>query len=199
MVPVLLPMPQYKAGSGLFKSPLMRRRILVLGFFLVIFSALLGTTGYVRAQSVDYSIHSNIIYRFTKYMNWPDSKEEGDFVIGVVGRTPVYNELKMTTAGKKAGTKKIVVKRMDCGQATYDCHILFIDDDESGCLKQIKTSTQNQPILLVTEREGLALRGAGINFVIIGGRITLEINKKEIENRDIKIASELLGLGKIIN
>ena len=42
------------------------------------------------AQNV-YAVHANIIYRFTKYINWPDDRKTGDFVIGVVGDTPLYD------------------------------------------------------------------------------------------------------------
>ena len=34
------------------------------------------------AQSaIDYKVHANVIYRFTKYIEWPEDKQEGDFII----------------------------------------------------------------------------------------------------------------------
>ena len=53
-------------------------------------------------------------------------------------------------------------------------------------------------MLLVTESEGLARKGACINFVIADDRLKLEINKKNIEQRDLGIATELLNLGTVI-
>ena len=42
-------------------------------------------------QATDYAIHANIIYRFTKYIDWPDSKKSGDFIIGIIGESPLYD------------------------------------------------------------------------------------------------------------
>src|SRR4051812_29283167 len=58
-----------------------------------------------------YAIHANIIYRFTKYINWPDDKKSGDFIIGVVGETPLYEELKNFTSNKSVAGQPIVVKK----------------------------------------------------------------------------------------
>src|SRR5687768_9221554 len=49
-----------------------------------------------------YAVHANIIYHFTKYINWPDDKKTGEFVIGVVGDTPLYDELKNFTFNRSA-------------------------------------------------------------------------------------------------
>ena len=58
--------------------------------------------------------------------------------------------------------------------------------------------TQNAPLLIVTEEEGLAKKGSCINIVIDDERLKLEINKDNIEKRNLKVASEFLGLGTIV-
>src|SRR5436305_1196416 len=66
-----------------------------------------------KAQDeINYAVYANIIYRFTKYIDWPDDKKSGDFVIGIVGKSPVYNELISFTANKMVGNQKIVIKKM---------------------------------------------------------------------------------------
>jgi hypothetical protein len=52
--------------------------------------------------------------------------------------------------------------------------------------------------LLVTESEGLARKGSCINFVIVDDRLKLEINKKNIEHRELGVATELLNLGTVV-
>ncbi len=52
-----------------------------------------------RAQNA-YAVHANIIYRFTNYINWPDDKKTGEFIIGVVGETPLFDELQNFTSKK---------------------------------------------------------------------------------------------------
>ena len=150
-------------------------------------------------QEIDYAVHANIVYHFTKYINWPEHRKYGDFVIGVVGESPLYDELKELVVGKTVGKQKIIVTRFSAFQKTYDAHILFIPEDETNNLKKIVNKTLTLPVLIVSEKEGSPVRGTCINFVIVNSRLSLEISKKNIQARNLNIASELLALGKIVN
>jgi hypothetical protein len=165
---------------------------------IIIFPILLFSLFEAWAQNV-YAVHANIIYRFTKYINWPDDKKSGEFVIGVVGDTPMFDELKNFTSKRSPAGQPIVVKRFPTSASTYNCHILFVGDDESGSVKHIAATTAGTPTLLVTESEGLSRKGACINFVLVDDHLKLEINKNNIERRSLDIASELLNLGIIVN
>jgi hypothetical protein len=149
-------------------------------------------------HSMSYAIHANIIYHFTKYVDWPEERKSGDFIIGVVGDTPLFDELKKIIAGKTVGNQKIVIRKFSMSQTAFDSHILFIPEDESSNLKKILAKTTERPVLLVGEEEGMSTRGTCINFVIASDKLKLEINKKNIESRNLSIASELLSLGKIV-
>ena len=167
-------------------------------FCLVIFFILTGLSEIHAQQATDYSVQANIIYRFTKYIDWPVSKKSGDFVIGIIGETPLADELKGFIANKMAGSQKIVIKKFSASTESYNCHILFISEDESSSLKKIAARTAGNAILIVSESEGLALQGACINFIIVSDHLKLEINKTNIEQRNLSIASELLQLGKVV-
>ena len=152
----------------------------------------------LQAQDIDYSVHANIIYRFTKYIDWPEYKKTGDFVIGIVGETPLNEYLKTFVVNKMAGSQKIIVKTWSSSSSVFDCHILFISENESSSLKKIAARTAGTPTLIVSEEEGLAQKGSCINFIIVDDRLKLEFNKTNIEQRHLNIATELLGLGTII-
>lgn len=145
-----------------------------------------------------YAVHANIIYRFTKYINWPDEKKNGDFVIGVLGDTPLYEELKEFTANKTAAGQHIVVKKFAATATAFNCHILFITDEESDHIKRVASYTAGTPTLLVTETEGVTRKGSCINFVVVDEHLKLEINKTNIEKRNLDVATELLNLAIIV-
>jgi hypothetical protein len=63
-------------------------------------------------HEADYRIQANIIYRFTKYIDWPINKKAGDFIIGVNGESPLYDDLKSVSANKTVGGQRIVVVKM---------------------------------------------------------------------------------------
>ena len=148
-----------------------------------------------RAQGSNYAVQANIIFRFTKYIEWPAAKKTGDFLIGIVGDSPLNNELRNFTANKLAGTQKIVVKSFSSNQETYDCHILFIVEEEGNSIRKITLRTAGDPILIVTEMDGRSPEGSCINFSIVSDHLQLYINKKNIDARSLGIASELLQLG----
>jgi hypothetical protein len=174
------------------------RRIPDLKILCIIWLLPLGSGKLQAQQGKNYAIHANIIYRFTKYVNWPEDKKKGDFVIGIVGDSPLYEELSNFTANKTVGSQKIVVKRISTPASYNNCHILFVCEDESGSLKKIAALTAGAPVLLLSESEGLALKGSCINFIIIDEHLKLEINKNNIGQRNLGIASELLSLGIIV-
>ncbi len=148
--------------------------------------------------NMDYAVHANIVYRFTKYIDWPENKKQGNFVIGIVGDSPLYDELRSFSSNKSVGQQKIVIKRLSASEASYNCHILFIAEDKSGSVKKIAATTKGTSTLLVSESDGLARKGSCINFVLIEDHLKLEINKNNIEERDLSIATELLSLGILV-
>jgi hypothetical protein len=157
-------------------------------FFGAIFSICMSLPGFSQSD-MDYAIHANIVYRFTKYINWPENKKNGDFIIGVIGDSPIFNELQYFLPNKKVGSQKIVVKRFSSTQSSFNCHILFISDEKSNSIKKIVACTKG-----TSESDGLADRGSCINFIVIEDHIKLEINKTNILERDLNIANELLSL-----
>ena len=161
-------------------------------------SLLLLLTLCSRAQDKNYSVYANIIYRFTKYIDWPGGKKTGDFTIGIVGDCPLYDELKGFIANKTVGDRKIVVTRLSPSAGAYSCQLLFIPEQESGSVRRIAQLTAGEPVLIVSESNGLARKGACINFTTADEHLKLEINKGSIDQRNLRIASELLELATII-
>jgi YfiR/HmsC-like len=158
----------------------------------------LAVCGSQAQQGTDYAIHANIIYRFTKYVDWPDSKKSGDFIIGIIGESPLYDALNSFITNKTVGSQKIVLKRYSRSETSFNCHILFIGEDDGGSLKKIAALTRGTPTLLVSESAGLALKGSCINFIVVNDHLKLEINKNAIEQRGLSIATELLSLGIVV-
>lgn len=181
-----------------YRETLLPRKYAVFRIFLIITYTLITYHQSYSQVDMDYAIHANIVYRFTKYIDWPHSKKNGDFVIGIVGDSPLFEELKQFIADKKVGSQKIVIKKYSPALTSYNCHILFITEEKSNSLKKIAEKTKGTSTLLVSESDGLARKGSCINFIVIEDHLKLEINKKNIEQRDLSIATELLSLGIIV-
>jgi hypothetical protein len=156
------------------------------------------------AQEIDSKVTCVFLYNFTKYIKWPATAETGDFVIGIVGETPIEAELvKLTSKLKVNGVRSIVVKKIAAtnnSAALLGCHILYISGKANKSLKEISAAVNDAPILLVSEGMGLANKGSTISIYVDEetDKIKLELNKKSLESHKMKAASELLALVVVI-
>lgn len=173
------------------------KRVFKYVVLLLFFLALLGKAQPLRAQDVDYKAYTLFLYNFMKYVEWPTS--EGDFVIGVVGDSPVKKELQELAKTKKAKGRPIVVINIANPGDALLCSMVYIPTAKSAELKPIIEKVKGKSVLIVAEREGLAKKGAGISFVIDDDdAIKFDINKSALESHSLKVASMLVKLGFIV-
>ncbi|MEF8811700.1 MAG: YfiR family protein, partial [Bacteroidales bacterium] len=71
---------------------------------LLLFIVLFATGSGIQAQSGIAEAKAKFIYNFTKFFEWSQSGQSGDFVIGVLGSNDIYQELEDFTEGKKVIT-----------------------------------------------------------------------------------------------
>ena len=162
-------------------------------YYLLTCAWLLIFNAHVIAQSV-YSDYSNYIYHFIKYMNWPASYVDGDFIIGVVGVSPIATELQYIAATKKAGNRRIVVKNYNDIKEMGKCQMLFVPASRSAQIKEYAHALKGKPTIIISEAPGMARKGSSINFVTTGGKVQFELNKKNAESSGVRILNELVKL-----
>jgi hypothetical protein len=169
------------------------------GLILSLLGLMLFAPAKVNAQEdIDYTFYPKYLYHFTKYIDWPANKKGGDFVIAIVGESNATNAIKQFFAGKKVGARNIVIKYMHSDADFASAHIVFVSSKLSSQIYTIAPRVNTAKALLVTEKEGLARKGADISFFIKDEKLKFEINKGVIENKGLKIATELLKLAVVI-
>lgn len=164
-------------------------RKLIVAFMALLFA-------FQATAQVNYKIHSLFMYKFTQYIEWPSNS--GDFVIGVVGSSPIIAELEAIAATKKVDTRTIVVKKMSSSSDFSGCQMVFISEGQSSNLPTISAKLQGKPVLLVTESPGAAKKGSGINFVIVDDKMKFELNKGAVEKQGLKVSGDLTKLAIVV-
>ncbi|HEY4799207.1 MAG TPA: YfiR family protein, partial [Bacteroidia bacterium] len=145
----------------------------------------------------DYKAYTLFLYNFMKYIEWPDPT--GDFVIGVMGDSPIKNDLKTLSENKKAKGRKIVVKILATADDAAGCNMIYIPSEKSSFLKPIADKMKGKSVLIVAEREGLAKKGAAISFMVDeDDTLKFDINKSVIDSQSLKIANVLIQLGILV-
>lgn len=166
----------------------------------ILITILIIVSGIASTFAQDAKYKALFIYNFTKHIEWPAEAKTGDFIIGIVGHSELYNNLSGITTGKKAGSQNIVVKKFKNPDELSDCHILFLGTGQSGGSKfeMVMAKTTGKSTLIVTERAGMAKKGSVINFVVQAGKIKFELNKTNATDHNLTISSYLENLAIVL-
>ena len=167
----------------------MKKLYLLIGFFL--------TINTLFAQ--DEMFKSLFIYNFTKNIEWPDSYKSGSFVIAVLGNSAIIAELEKIAKLKKVGDQSISIKEVKEVSEISKCHMLYITPAKSSQLSSALAKVASEPVVVITDKEGLAKEGAGLNFVKVDGKQKFEINQSALGKNGLKVNSFLASLGIVIN
>lgn len=135
------------------------------------------------------------MYNFTKYLEWPESERQGDFVIAVLGESALIGELKIIAEKKKVGFQPIVVQKVSSPEQLAKCHIVYIPESKTNQLNAIKSKLGSSSTVIIADNPGAIAKGAGINYVVNSGKQVFEISKTNLEKQNIKVGADLLTLG----
>lgn len=162
-------------------------KILLVAFLLVFFNQNL------LAQNEKFK--ALFMYNFTKYLEWPESERQGDFVIAVLGESALMDELKIIAEKKKVGFQSIVVQKISSPDQLPKCHIVYIPESKTNQINAIKIKLASSSTVIIADNPGSIAKGAGINYVVNSGKQVFEISKTNLEKQNIKVGADLLSLG----
>src|SRR5262249_16674148 len=141
-------------------------------------------------------IKAVFIYNFTKYVEWPKSYKEGNFVITILGSSSgLLTELNTMAGNKTVGAQRFEINsRTSADGIPPKCHILFIPGTTEVKLSEITSKLKGRNTLIITEKTGSIKQGAAINFVVVENKQKFEVNKTNAEKYELKISSTLTSL-----
>lgn len=148
-----------------------------------------------QGEEANAKIKAIYIYNFTKYIEWPQDYKTGNFIVGVLGsNSSLLGELNKMASAKTVGTQKFEIKNIASAAEATNCHIVYILNDKSTQLADVVGKVKGKSALIVTDKEGLASKGAAINFVIVENKQKIELNKSNIERYKLKVAEQLVSM-----
>lgn len=167
-------------------------RTLLLSLCLVMF------TLSAQAQAQTYKLHPVFIFSFTRYIQWPEGYNAGDFEIKVLGESPIVAELENMAKVKKAGDRTIKVTKIKSTGEIGNCNILFVPNTQSGSMAELVQKLGAKPTLIITEEPGMATKGGDINFITKEGKLAFELNQASVNKKGLKVSTELTRLAVLI-
>lgn len=148
------------------------------------------------SKAQDEKLKAIFIYNFTRYINWP--QKPGNFVIIVLGKSGIYEEIEGIASKKMVGSATIQVKTANSPEDITDSHIIYIPLSKMNLLPLIVQKTREQHVLIITEKEGSCNAGSAINFYSREGKMGFEISKENLESCGLGVSAELLRLGTVL-
>ena len=95
---------------------------------------------------------------------------------------------------KRVANQTLQIKKFTAAKDVGDCHILYVSKNNSQDISSVLTKVKSNSTLIITEKEGLVDKGAGINFIVKNNRQKFELNKKNVEKYKLKVSSNLEAL-----
>jgi hypothetical protein len=185
---VLVVKKKFISGIGhLYKA------ILLLHFIICSYSPHLQID-----KASEYNLKAAFIYNFTKFIEWKTASGDNEFIIGIIGASPINDALIEVIKTETVNGKKIIIKQFNKAAEISDCHILFISRSAGAALEDILDKTAGKGMLIVSEQDGYAKNGTAINFVIVNRKLKFEANVKAINAAGLAASSQLLKLAIIV-
>jgi hypothetical protein len=154
-----------------------------------------------QAQSKEYQIKAAFLFNFAQFVDWPSAafaNTNAPFCIGVLGDDPFGGALDTTIQDEAIGNHKIIIERSQNVEDLKNCQMIFVSKSEKKHIGEILLDLDSKPILKVSEIDGFAQDGGGINFFLAGTKVRFEINPDAAQSDGLKISAQLLSLGKIV-
>ena len=161
---------------------------------IILLSVFVLSSGFNLVVDTNSKMKAIFIMNFTKLVEWPQSYRQGSFVVGVVGESPLYNELVKMSKTKKVANQALEVRKYGTASEVGKCHIVYVSRDKSSDIGSIVKKVKSNSTLIISEKQGLVDQGAGINFIIKNNRQKFELNKKNVEKYKLKVSSNLEAL-----
>lgn len=154
----------------------------VLSFFAISLS---------NAQEVSVKNQAKYLFYVTNYLDWGHR----EITIGVIGESPITAELQQLLEKNP----NITLEKVTDVEKIIFCDLLFLPESKTADFDLIQSEIGELPIIVVTENEKLAFRGAEISFFEKNGKLKFAMNREAFEMTGIKIDGKLLAYSEVLD
>jgi hypothetical protein len=140
------------------------------------------------------NLEAMYIYNFLRHVDWPETGNGDNFVIGVLGDNETYEQLVQYTANRKVGTRSILIKKIGTADEALNCQLVFVPTTNSSKVGELKNKLGNKPCLVVSEKEGTNAMGSTIEFVFVDNKLKFRINQDRAKQQNLMVSKALIDM-----
>jgi len=150
-------------------------------------------------------VKAAFILNIARFVEWPASAFEGhesELWLCLLREDP-FGEALDAIRGKYVGARGLSVAVVNSLEETKGCNVLFIPPSQLAWFKERMANKLSAPLLTVTDLTDAANMDGGqgvamVTLVRAATRIGIEIHLEHARQAGLKLSSELLKLGKIL-
>lgn len=163
---------------------------------LTLIVSILLILGFKANAQEKYRYQAMFVYNFTRMTAWPQDYQTGEFVIGVLGNSPIHKEFSDIAQSRQVGSQKIVVKQFNSIEDISKCHIVYVAGSQTRNMSAInqKLTSENIAGLIVTDSRNALDEGAAVNFIMEGDRQRYELSQTNASALGLSLGSEMTRL-----
>jgi len=158
---------------------------------------LLAETLPVHAQQDARSVRAAFVYNLTKYVTWPQPKQ--NLVIGVIGDERTGTTLKQMLDQQSSGGQKVRVLLNPPDSELATCNIVYISSSETVKTGNILSGISKMPILTIGESDHFVRNGGIVGLIRSQDQIQIEVNVDALQLAGLKMSSRVLNIANVIS
>lgn len=168
-------------------------------FILILLASILPMNDTLAQQRSLSDLQAAILLNAIKYIDWPDTPGNERFVMTISGDDNLFTALEQAVQSKQKDGKKIIVSKVDVQKPeATPCDLFFLGNDALKSFEKARDVFKAKPTLFVTSKESYGKKGSALNFVIVNGKMVIEINEPVIKEGGFKVSGALLSMATII-
>lgn len=167
---------------------------------VLLYSAAVFAGDFERTR--EHQIKAAFVFNFAKFLEWPPGTfrtPDEPIAIGVLGATPLAEELATIVKDRRIHGRAVVVRRADSLDDLSELHLLFVGPNCGVKLTSLQREAQSHGVLTVGETSAFEAAGGMITFLIDGDKVRFTINMSSAEQAQLKIAAQLQQLATAVH
>ncbi|MFZ5843119.1 MAG: YfiR family protein [Pseudomonadota bacterium] len=145
------------------------------------------------AMSREYEVKAAFLFNFAKYGEWPAaSLQVSPFRFCIAGRPELAGWLSTRLRGQRIHA--LAVDVVDIGDGlSPGCHLLFLSTNVTAERQRaLIAETQQNPILVIGERDGILDEGAAVHLFLAEGTVHFDVSLTNLARQKLQLSSKLL-------
>ncbi len=135
------------------------------------------------------------LFNFLKFTEWPESSVGPELTL-CTSKNPPFEELN-AIGGRSAQGKPVKIKRLQLGDDTQDCQLLYLPQEEGAeRIRDWLKTVHAKPVLVVSNINGFLDMGGMLVLNNDGKNLHFSVNLDMVRQSSLKLSAQLLQIAR---